>query len=88
MTTVIVLGMHRTRTSLVSRICVELGVNMGDDLLGTHPSQPHGHWEDKEFYQLNQRILQGVEMAGSGIFHLRYMQLSLSKMCIRMLLET
>ena len=58
MTTVIILGMHRTRTSLVSHICVELGVNMGDRMLGNHPSQPRGHWEDIEFYQLNELILQ------------------------------
>jgi hypothetical protein len=49
----------------VSRICVELGVDMGDDLLGTHPSQPHGHWEDKEFYHLNELILQSCGDNGS-----------------------
>lgn len=59
MTTVIVLGMHRTRTSLVAHICQALSVNMGDEMLGSHPSQPHGHFEDVEFYQLNQLVLQG-----------------------------
>lgn len=58
--TVIVLGMHRSRTSLVSHICSVLGVHMGDRMLGTHPSQPHGHWEDVDFYELNQHIIHAL----------------------------
>jgi hypothetical protein len=54
---VVVLGMHRSGTSLVASLCQAMGVNVGDELLGAHPSQPYGHFEDVDFYHLNQRIL-------------------------------
>lgn len=59
MPVVIVLGMHRSRTSMVAHICQSLGVHIGEHLLGAHPSQPKGHFEDVDFYQMNQIILQG-----------------------------
>lgn len=57
---IITLGMHRSGTSLVSSIVSRLGVNVGDKLLGAHPSQRHGHWEDVDFYELNMDILKSA----------------------------
>jgi len=54
---VIVAGMHRTGTSLIASILVSLGVHMGDKMLKSTSSQPYGHWEDVDFYQMNKRIL-------------------------------
>jgi hypothetical protein len=53
---IIVLGMHRSGTSTIARILAELGVNMGDQLLGATSSNPYGHYEDAEFFELNNRI--------------------------------
>lgn len=58
---VIVLGMHRSGTSLVAGILHKLGVNMGERMLGKSESNPCGHFEDLEFLYMNERIL---KMAG------------------------
>ena len=55
--TVIVLGMHRSGTSMVSGILQYLNVDMGEDLLGKQWSNPLGHFEDLDFLNLNQEIL-------------------------------
>ncbi len=55
--TFIVLGMHRSATSLMAKALHEQGVNMGDHLLGAAHGNPLGHFEDKEFLHLNDRIL-------------------------------
>ena len=53
---VIVLGMHKSGTSMVAGSLKKLGVNMGKD---TTPdsTNPLGHFEDKEFVTLNSQIL-------------------------------
>jgi len=53
--TFIVLGMHRSATSLVAD-----GVNRIIDMGAEYnemPDQPNGNWEDREFVQLNEEIL-------------------------------
>lgn len=56
-TAYVVLGMHRSGTSLVSKMLNNMRINMGDELLGANQFQPYGHWEDVYFYQLNREIL-------------------------------
>ena len=58
MTAVVVLGMHRSGTSLVSSVLNSLGVNMGQNgFLEADEGNPHGYWEDSEFLDVNKRIL-------------------------------
>lgn len=57
MKTFIVLGMHRSATSLVAQGLLKAGVYMGERLLGAHESNPHGHYEDIDFIHLNDTIL-------------------------------
>jgi hypothetical protein len=56
---VCVLGMHRSGTSLVSRMLNLLGVHLGseDRLLPGCTSNPKGHWEHAAFVELNDQIL-------------------------------
>ncbi len=54
---VVVLGMHRSGTSLVALILKELGINMGDKTLVGGSSNPFGHEEDLAFFDLNERFL-------------------------------
>jgi len=63
---VIVLGMHRSGTSLTACLIHQMGVHMGDKLLGGMGSNPRGHWEDVEFLSLNERILKAA--GGSWIY--------------------
>lgn len=54
---IVILGMHRSGTSMVAGILNKMGVNMGEDLLGKNPSNPFGHFEDRDFYNMNRNIL-------------------------------
>ena len=57
MKTFIVLGMHRSATSLTAKGLFKSGVNMGRTLLGAGRGNEYGHYEDVEFLHLNERIL-------------------------------
>ena len=54
---IIVLGMHRSATSLVAKGLHDAYVNMGDELLGSSSSNIEGHFEDVDFLRLNIDIL-------------------------------
>lgn len=56
---VCVLGMHRTGTSLTTRILNLLGVDLGppSDLMARLPDNPTGFWEHQVIYELNAEIL-------------------------------
>lgn len=58
--TVIILGMHRSGTSLTAGVVNKLGVNVGERLLGKCWTNPLGHFEDEDFIQLNARILESA----------------------------
>jgi hypothetical protein len=55
--TVVVLGMHRSGTSMTSAILEKSGINMGGEKLGAAATNPIGHFEDRMFLNLNQKIL-------------------------------
>jgi len=65
MTAVIVLGPHRSGTSLVAGILNTLGVSMGEHFRTGDEFNPTGYWEDEDFKALNKSIL---KMAG-GTWH-------------------
>jgi hypothetical protein len=56
---VIVLGMHRSGTSVVSRLLNLLGLSLGPDadLVPPSDSNPAGHWENASLNLVNQRLL-------------------------------
>jgi len=54
---VVVLGMHRSGTSLVAGLLHAMGVHMGDDLLKADENNPHGYYEDCKIVGLNEVIL-------------------------------
>jgi len=58
-TVYVVLGMHRSGTSLVSSMLHAAGIPMCRHTRCNRrtPSQPQGHWEDNAFLALNRRIL-------------------------------
>jgi hypothetical protein len=53
----IVAGFHRSGTSLVSQLLHRAGLFLGHDLMGASFSNPHGHFEDIEVYDLHEQIL-------------------------------
>ncbi len=57
---IVVLGNHRSGTSVTASILETLGVNMGERLLGKLKGNPLGHFEDLDFLNLSGRILKSV----------------------------
>ncbi|MGH1541892.1 MAG: glycoside hydrolase family 99-like domain-containing protein [Arenicella sp.] len=55
--TVIISGMHRSGTSLVTSILQSCGIHIGDRLLGGNQSNPFGHYEDMDFLEFHQSAL-------------------------------
>ncbi len=54
---IVVLGMHRSGTSAVTRGLKALGVELGGHLLPAAPDNEKGFWEDRDFYDLNVELL-------------------------------
>lgn len=57
MSTIVVLGMHRSGTSLLARILHRHGVSMGQNLLEADTYNAGGYFEDQGFLWLNKGIL-------------------------------
>lgn len=49
----VIAGMHRSGTSMVTHWLHECGLNVGENLLGAGIGNMDGHYEDMEFYQLH-----------------------------------
>ena len=60
-TGVLVLGMHRSGTSVVSRALKALGVYLGDSLLGPQPDNPKGYWENAETLAINEQVMAALD---------------------------
>lgn len=64
MTICIVLGMHRSGTSLASGILHTAGIRMGDDetfIPRPHKQNPRGFFENIEFRRINDRLLEAED---------------------------
>jgi uncharacterized protein YifN (PemK superfamily) len=57
---VVVLGMHRSGTSALTRIFSLLGCDLPKTLMGANKSNELGHWESTPICRLNDRILQSA----------------------------
>lgn len=52
----VILGYHRSGTSAATQHLVRAGLFVGDELLAANASNPHGHFEDRAFVRLHERI--------------------------------
>jgi len=71
---VIVLGMHRSGTSICSHVLSALGVDMTDKVAGPGqespgPDNPAGHWERWEIVNFHDRILEAYNQGFFSPFH-------------------
>src|SRR5271154_2798891 len=64
---VLVLGMHRSGTSAITRGMQMLGVYLGDDFLSPKPDNPTGYWEDRNIYEINEHLLSVLGLKWHGI---------------------
>ena len=56
-TGILVLGMHRSGTSALTRMLNILGCALPGDLLGSNHSNPEGHWESLRAIEINDALL-------------------------------
>ena len=54
---IIVLGMHRSATSLIAKSLSLAGVNMGNSMLPADAGNPEGYYEDSDFLNMNKFLL-------------------------------
>ena len=60
---ILVVGMHRSGTSLATRALQALGVALGDNLaIEPAPDNAKGHWEDRDLIELNKQVLAALAL--------------------------
>jgi O-antigen biosynthesis protein len=64
---IVVLGMHRNGTSVLTRGLQSLGVYLGDDFLETRPDNPTGYWENRRIVEINERVLAALGLDWESI---------------------
>ncbi len=52
----VIAGFHRSGTSLLSELLNRAGLFLGDDLIGAHPTNPYGHFEDRDFTRFHDAL--------------------------------
>lgn len=57
---ILVLGMHRSGTSALTRVLNLLGCALPSDLLGANYSNPEGHWESLRAIEINDSLLNAL----------------------------
>lgn len=55
---IIVAGFHRSGTSLATQLLHRSGLFVGSNLLGALPTNPYGHFEDRDFLRLHRGIVE------------------------------
>ncbi len=63
---IVMTGMHRSGTSLTASSLQNAGINIGDRLMGGDTGNTKGHFEDLDFVEFHQNVLQsqGISVAG------------------------
>ncbi len=56
----VVLGIHRSGTSALTRGLQTFGISLGEDLLPENFFNPKGHWEDVSFHDFNITLLEAL----------------------------
>jgi hypothetical protein len=65
-TALLVLGMHRSGTSLLSGLIAEAGVELGPTLMPAAPDNPRGFWENQRIVDLHERVLSHFDQTWSS----------------------
>ncbi|MCI0335612.1 MAG: sulfotransferase [Planctomycetes bacterium] len=54
---IIITGMHRSGTSLISSLLQRAGIHVGEKLLAGNSANPRGYFEDVDFYEFQEHLL-------------------------------
>jgi len=72
----IIAGMHRSGTSLVTHWLHKCGLHIGDELLGADTGNENGHFEDLDFLNSHKALLKGRRLSDNGFTADRFKPLS------------
>lgn len=64
---VVVLGMHRSGTSLITSSLQIMGVELGDELIMRKPDNPKGFFEDNDVVNLNIEMLRQINSCATSL---------------------
>jgi hypothetical protein len=78
--TLIVVGMHRSGTSLITNWLKRCGLEVGECLLDSGPGNVEGHFEDMEFLRMHEEILISNNLPSSGLIHDKEIDVSIYQM--------
>jgi hypothetical protein len=65
--TLIIAGMHRSGTSLITQWLTRCGMQLGEKLVEPGPGNPEGHFEDMEFLKMHEEILANHNLPKTGL---------------------
>ncbi|MEN0053432.1 MAG: sulfotransferase [Mucilaginibacter sp.] len=65
--TLIIAGMHRSGTSLISQWLFKCGLQLGEKQLGPDNGNSDGHFEDVEFLKMHEEVLANNNLPVSGL---------------------
>lgn len=64
---VVILGMHRSGTSVIAQITQSLGYNLGNRLLEPNDENPKGFFENQEIVSFNDRLLRQIGLSWDSL---------------------
>jgi len=64
----VVIGMHRSGTSAMTRVLALCGAVLPENLMAPHADNPAGYWEPKDLVDLNDKFLADLNSAWDDIF--------------------
>jgi hypothetical protein len=74
--TLIIAGMHRSGTSLITHWLNSCGLQLGEDFLGAGLGNDDGHYEDLEFLKLHEEILEFNNLPSTGLIEENHIDVS------------
>lgn len=72
----IVLGMHRSGTSLTANWLSKSGLHIGDRLIGATESNKNGHYEDEDFHSFHEDIFQSYGIPDGALLQTPKLQIT------------
>ncbi|MEQ8325107.1 MAG: hypothetical protein RIC15_06170 [Vicingaceae bacterium] len=72
----IILGMHRSGTSITTKWLNECGLEVGEALLGPQESNRSGHFEDLDFFNFHEKVFEQNNMSFGGFQQLEKAKLT------------
>ena len=64
---ILIVGMHRSGTSLLTKALHVLGAELGDGFIPSDKFNPKGYWENYRFLQINEELLGAAGMAWDNL---------------------